>query len=138
MFQPNKSIKGLAFIFGVIALSVGLSYAVSAWTEPSANPPTPNVSTPLNIGSTGQSKAGNLTIHNATNTALLNPDILSTIGGVILNTSGAPTGLIVSSGAVNLPANSIDSSEVGFNYAGSASKGGAASNVVCTNCITLG
>ncbi|MBU3965703.1 hypothetical protein KKA96_05035, partial [Patescibacteria group bacterium] len=34
--------------------------------------------------------------------------------------------------------NSIDSSEVGFNYAGSASKGGAASNVVCTNCITLG
>ncbi len=96
--------KSLAFISSVLAISLSLAYFASAWTEPTAAPPIGNVSTPLNIGSTGQSK----------------------VGGLILNTGGAPTGLTVQSGAVNLPANSIDSSEVSFNYADSSSKGGAA------------
>ncbi|MCX8179470.1 MAG: NYN domain-containing protein, partial [Candidatus Aenigmarchaeota archaeon] len=49
----------------------------------------------------------------------------------------ASTGLTVSSGTVNLPANQIDSSEVSFNYAGSTSKGGPASDLACTDCVAL-
>ena len=53
-------------------------------------------------------------------------------------------GLNVTSGVVDLPASSIASSDVNFNYAGSSSKGGAAtsattaasaSDLVCTDCI---
>ncbi|MBU3924971.1 hypothetical protein KJ854_03470, partial [Patescibacteria group bacterium] len=81
MFRPNKVIKNLAFIFGVIALSLSLSYAVLAvWQEPALIPPDGNVAAPLNIGAIGQTK----------------------IGGLILNTGGAATGLIVQSGNVGI------------------------------------
>ncbi|MBU4299333.1 hypothetical protein KJ636_04785 [Patescibacteria group bacterium] len=81
MFHPNKIIKNLAFIFGVIALSLSLSYAVLAvWQEPALIPPDGNVAAPLNIGAIGQTK----------------------IGGLILNTGGAATGLIVQSGNVGI------------------------------------
>ncbi|MBD3249849.1 hypothetical protein GF336_07420 [Candidatus Woesearchaeota archaeon] len=55
---------------------------------------------------------------------------------------GATTGFQIDSG--QLPAstsflgNSISSGEVDFNYAGSSSKGGAASDVGCSNCVALG
>jgi len=52
---------------------LAISYFVLAWTEPSQAPPGGNVLAPLNVGSAGQSKAG----------------------GLILNTGGAATGLIV-------------------------------------------
>ena len=53
---------------------------ILAWTAPTAVPPAGNVAAPLNVGSTGQSKAG----------------------GLILNTGGAATGLIVNSGNVGI------------------------------------
>jgi hypothetical protein len=49
----------------------------------------------------------------------------------------AGNGLTVSAGTVSLPANQIDSSEVSFNYAGSTSKGGPATDVSCTDCVAL-
>lgn len=58
-------------------LVVGITYA---WTEPSLAPPQGNVSMPLNVSSVGQSKAG----------------------GLILNTGGAATGLIVDKGNVGI------------------------------------
>ena len=48
------------------------------------------------------------------------------------------SGLTVSAGDVILPSNTIDTGEVSFNYAGSSSKGGAASGLACTDCVTLG
>ena len=53
---------------------------VFSFTEPSSTPPLSNTSAPLNISSTGQSKAG----------------------GLILNTGGATNGLIVQSGNVGI------------------------------------
>ena len=55
--------------------------------------------------------------------------------------SGAVTirnGLTVSAGTVSLPSNQIDSAEVSFNYAGSSSKGGPATDLSCSDCVTLG
>ena len=47
-------------------------------------------------------------------------------------------GLTVSAGTVSLPGNQIDSAEVSFNYAGSSEKGGPATDLSCTDCVTLG
>jgi len=55
-----------------------LNYLVLAWTEPDQSPPAGNVSAPLNVGNTGQSKSG----------------------GLVLNTGNATTGLIVAYGNV--------------------------------------
>jgi len=46
--------------------------------------------------------------------------------------------LIVNGAGAVLPANSVDSNEVNFNYAGSGSKGGAASDLSCTTCVASG
>jgi len=51
-----------------------------SWSEPTASPPGNNALAPLNAGPTGQSKSG----------------------GLVLNTGGAPNGLIVNSGATSL------------------------------------
>lgn len=72
MLQLSQLTKSLAFIVSVLAISLSLSYFVLAWTEPTVAPPSGNVATPLNVGATGQTK----------------------IGGLILNTGGAATGLI--------------------------------------------
>ena len=47
------------------------------------------------------------------------------------------SGLTVSAGAITLPDNSIASADVNFNYAAAASKGGAATDLSCTNCVAL-
>lgn len=54
----NTSFKVLAI---AVILSVGISVAY-AWTSPTSAPPAGNVSAPLNVGSTPQSKAGSLSI----------------------------------------------------------------------------
>ena len=75
-----KKTKSIALILGVLIISLSLSYFAIAWTEPGLSPPDGNVPAPLNVGSAGQSK----------------------IGGLILNTGGAPTGLIVRHGDVGI------------------------------------
>ena len=65
-------------IIGVIfGLGVGL---VKAWVEPGGSPPNGNLPAPINVGNLGQVKAG----------------------GLMLNTAGAPYGLIVASGNVGV------------------------------------
>lgn len=62
-------------------ISLGVYFAIAqTWSGPTANPPGNNVLPPLNAGPAGQSKSG----------------------GLILNTGGAPNGLIVNSGATSL------------------------------------
>lgn len=68
------SVVLIGIIFG---LGVGL---IRAWTEPDQAPPAGNLPAPINIGSFGQAKQG----------------------GLILNTGGAPNGLIVDKGNVGI------------------------------------
>ncbi len=86
-------------------LLTGIVFAV--WNGPTEDPPGDNVPIPLNVSDEPQSKAN----------------------GLVLNTGGFAVGLVVQSGAVTLPNDTIDTNEVNFNYAGSASKGGAATNI---------
>ncbi|MCX6789020.1 MAG: hypothetical protein NTZ42_00190, partial [Candidatus Gribaldobacteria bacterium] len=48
---------------GILVLCLGCFYSALAWTEPSQTPPAGNTPTPLNIGSTAQTKTGGLTIN---------------------------------------------------------------------------
>ena len=55
--------KQIAFILSVVILSFLVGYAISqAWTEPTEAPPDGNVSAPVNIGSTAQTKQGALQV----------------------------------------------------------------------------
>jgi hypothetical protein len=77
----NEKIQDFILLgIGVLVMSILLSYLVFAWTEPSQAPPQGNVPTPINVGPQGQAKQG----------------------GLILNTGGAPTGLIVQYGNVGI------------------------------------
>jgi len=80
----TKKTQTIALYFSVIIMAIASIFWVNglilAWTAPTAVPPGSNVAAPLNVGSTGQSKAG----------------------GLILNTGGATTGLIVDSGNVGI------------------------------------
>jgi hypothetical protein len=75
-----KQSKTFVLCLGVLAMIFVLNYLVLAWTEPSATPPSGNVAAPLNVGNIGQSKSG----------------------GLILNTGGAATGLVVVNGNVGI------------------------------------
>ncbi|MDP2820710.1 MAG: tail fiber domain-containing protein [bacterium] len=67
----------LGITISICLLSVSILFA---WTEPTLNPPQGNISGPINISNKGQSKAG----------------------GLILNTGGAATGLVVAKGNVGI------------------------------------
>ncbi len=65
----NKAItnKFLVKSFFIAILIIGASaMVVFAWTEPTLSPPDGNASAPINVGATGQSKLGNLSIGTAT------------------------------------------------------------------------
>jgi len=98
-----------------------LNYLVLAWTEPSQNPPSGNVSAPLNVGNTSQSKQGWLGIGgvftpsyslDVRGSGTSGSGMLSTQGGALLNTGGAATGLVVDKGnvgiGVTIPAYKLD------------------------------
>lgn len=64
--------RGVALVLSVLALSLSVSYLVSAWAEPPyggcAVPPCPlppagNAPAPINISSTAQTKTGNLAVN---------------------------------------------------------------------------
>jgi hypothetical protein len=78
MFKNKEQI----FLFIItILISSFVTFIISlAWTEPISNPPLGNIAAPLNISKTGQTK----------------------LGGLILNTGGAPIGLIVENGKVGI------------------------------------
>lgn len=59
MRNITQSIKVVAL---AVILSLGLSY-VYAWTAPSTNPPTGNVSAPINTGTTAQVKDGSFGVN---------------------------------------------------------------------------
>lgn len=78
--KQSVSPKIVSITFGILIIIFLTVFYVVAWQEPTQAPPGGNVSAPLNVGPTGQSKTG----------------------GLILNTGGAPTGLIVATGTVQI------------------------------------
>jgi len=54
--------KSIAFILGVLVMSLLVGYLVLAWTEPGVAPPGGNVPAPINVGTENQIKAGGLGI----------------------------------------------------------------------------
>jgi hypothetical protein len=100
--------KTISLCLGVLVMIFALGYLVLAWTEPSANPPNNNVNAPINVGNVGQSKSG----------------------GVIINTGGAATGLVVDKGNVGIgtlsPSNKLEvmgAGNVVFNTSGNVGIG---------------
>ena len=78
--KKQISPKIVSLTFGVLVVCFAMAFYVLGWTEPTQTPPEGNVLAPLNVGPTGQSKAG----------------------GLILNTGGAVNGLIVDKGSVGI------------------------------------
>jgi hypothetical protein len=78
--MSEKFQKFILSVVGVLVMSFLGGYLIFAWTEPSQNPPQGNVPAPINVGPQGQAKQG----------------------GLILNTGGASTGLIVQYGNVGI------------------------------------
>jgi hypothetical protein len=60
--QKQISSKIIALTFGVLVICFAIAFYVVGWTEPSQAPPNGNVATPINTGSTAQTKAGTLSI----------------------------------------------------------------------------
>jgi uncharacterized protein (TIGR02145 family) len=58
----KSTFKKISFILSVVLMSLAVSYALGAWQEPSSSPPDGNVSAPINISSTAQTKKGGLTL----------------------------------------------------------------------------
>jgi hypothetical protein len=85
--MSEKFQKFLLSVFGVLTMSILVSYLVFAWTEPSQSPPQGNVPAPINVGPQGQAKEG----------------------GLILNTGGAQYGLIVANGRVGIGTSTTNS-----------------------------
>lgn len=93
--DQNKIFSSLKVITLAMVLSFGLSYAL-AWTAPTANPPTGNVSAPINTSATAQSKAGSLGIGMTTTpTGMLQIGTLSSGLNGSINGASNPTRLIV-------------------------------------------
>lgn len=76
-FNLKSILQSLPAIIISTLVVAGFAFA---WTEPAQNPPLGNTAPPLNTSSTGQSKAG----------------------GLIINTGGAATGLIIDKGNVGI------------------------------------
>jgi len=62
----RKFLKFLLVGSGILVVGKMLGFdriaEVKAWAEPSQSPPSGNTDTPINVGSTSQTKQGNLTI----------------------------------------------------------------------------
>ncbi len=101
--------RGVSLALSVLTLSLAISYFASAWTEPSVAPPGGNAPAPINVSFTDQSKEGRIGIggvfaplYSLDIRDLIGLGTLRTTGGAILNTGGAPTGLIVQNGNVGI------------------------------------
>lgn len=100
--MKHTILQTLKVIALALVLSFGLSY-VYAWTAPTVTPPNGNVSAPINVGSTAQTKAG---------------DICTTSGGTTkcLSSAGDNLGNHTATQALNMGTNNINASGSNSTY----------------------
>jgi len=60
--MSEKLQKIIALLVGVLTLTLTISYLILAWTEPSQAPPGGNIPAPINVGTSAQTKTGDLNI----------------------------------------------------------------------------
>ena len=75
--------KGFLFLSIIVCLTV-CGYFAFAWSEPVSSPPGGNISTPINIGPTSQTKTGDLTIGDNIGTDLIIQENLKVNGNIVL------------------------------------------------------
>ena len=89
-------IQPLKVITLALILSVGISY-VSAWTAPSATPPSSNVAAPVNVSSTAQIKTGDFSAWNLISNGVVTNNAVVT--NSIAGNTVATNNLVVATGA---------------------------------------
>ena len=102
--------KTISLVLGVLIISFALSFWVVAWTEPVQNPPEGNAPSPLNVGGAGQTKQGWLAtleslwvgVEPGAGEGKLYAGVLRVLNGALINSNGAPNGLIVAQGNVGI------------------------------------
>ncbi|MCX6764271.1 MAG: hypothetical protein NTU58_01010, partial [Candidatus Nealsonbacteria bacterium] len=119
MVNKNSFFKLIPLVLGVLVISFVLSFWAVAWTEPQENPPDGNASSPLNVGSSGQTKTGWLATLDSLWVGLEGsggwPGMLRVLNGALINTNGAPVGLIVAQGNVGIGTTTIPSQRLDVN-----------------------
>jgi len=76
--KKQVSSKLVALVFGIIVICFAVAIYVSAWTEPSSDPPGGNAPTPLNVSINQQTKSGSLRLGGLT---VDNDTWLATVAG---------------------------------------------------------
>lgn len=74
--------KFLSFLPQIIATLFLAGFVVYAWTGPAGPSPNSNVATPINVGTTSQTKQGDLTLGG---NLKVNGDIIDKTGNIIYN-----------------------------------------------------
>jgi len=117
-------IQSLKVIIIGLILAVGLSYAF-AWTAPTASPPGGNVSAPVNVGGTSQTKIGNMSFSSSLDSPL------GYFGKIGIGTISPNAKLTVVSGDIllkqNVAVGATGVNNIGFAIDTGASTGAAAS-----------
>lgn len=109
----KKIISALKVVALSLFLAFGVSY-VSAWTAPTAVPPTGNVAAPINVSATAQAKAGKLTLGGLTTSDI-------TVSGSVLKYTYTNSGNEQMTSSPLTPRCSCDVTLTGFDCGGSFS-----------------
>ena len=81
--KQKLSPKLISLTFGILVICFAIGFYVFAWIDPSAAPPGGNVDAPVNVGSTAQTKTGNLTLPNLYLNATANEGNIYNINNLI-------------------------------------------------------
>ena len=81
--KQKLSPKLISLTFSILVICFAIGFYVFAWIDPSAAPPGGNVDAPVNVGSTAQTKTGNLTLPNLYLNATANEGNIYNINNLI-------------------------------------------------------
>lgn len=77
--MKHRFIQTVKILLAAIVLSFGVSYVYAVWQGPTQAPPDGNISSPINVGTTAQSKEGSLAI-GSSDAPVVTLDVAGNIG----------------------------------------------------------